>query len=134
MTCPFTIGGLRHANNPRMHSVLSRFVRWLTAAGPGSRTVEPNPTNEKEDAREGFEIDLFVGIEMAKTDHSGQGITAAGSEVIARSVVNDQMAIEQLLDHAAHHGDQVAVVIDMTASAAQLLLTVAAERRVGWCM
>lgn len=79
---------------------------------------------------EGSEIDVFVGIDMAKTDHFAQVITTAGEEVIARSVVNDQASIEQLLDDAERHGDRVAVVIDMTASAAQLLLTVAAERLV----
>ena len=78
----------------------------------------------------GSEIDVFVGIDMAKTDHFAQVITTGGDEVIARSVLNDQTTIEELLDDAAEHGDRVAVVIDMTASGAQLLLTVAAERRV----
>lgn len=53
-----------------------------------------------------------------------------GEEVIARPVVNDQASIEQLLADAAKHGDRAAIVIDMTAAPAQLLLTIAAERQV----
>jgi len=75
------------------------------------------------------EIGVFVGVDMAKNDHFAQATTTDGTEVFARSVLNDQTAIEQLLDDAGSHGN-VALVIDMTASAAQLLLTIAAERAV----
>ncbi len=75
------------------------------------------------------EIGVFVGVDMAKTDHFAQATTTTGVELFARSVLNDQTAIEKLIDDAAGHGG-VAVVIDMTASNAQLLLAVAAERQV----
>lgn len=75
------------------------------------------------------EIGVFVGVDMAKDEHFAQATTTEGVELFARSVLNDQTAIEQLLDDAGAHGD-VAVVIDMTASAAQLLLTIAADREV----
>jgi transposase len=75
------------------------------------------------------EIGVFVGVDMAKTDHFAQAITTGGVELFARSVLNDQAAIEQLLDDAGSHGN-VVLVIDMTASAAQLLLTIAADRDV----
>ena len=75
------------------------------------------------------EIGVFVGVDMAKTDHFAQATTTAGDELFARPVLNDQTALEAMIDDAAQHGS-VAVVIDMTASAAQLLLTVAAERGV----
>ncbi len=78
----------------------------------------------------GSEIDVFVGIDMAKTDHFAQVITTDGDEVLARPVLNDQAAIEQLIGDAQGHGERAAVVIDMTASGAQLLLTVAAQRNV----
>ena len=74
-------------------------------------------------------IGVFVGVDMAKTDHFAQATTTAGDELFARPVLNDQTALEAMIDDAAQHGS-VAVVIDMTASAAQLLLTVAAERGV----
>jgi transposase len=75
------------------------------------------------------EIGVFVGVDMAKTEHFAQATTTDGVELFARSVLNDQASIEQLLDDVGAHGN-VALVIDMTASAAQLLLTIAAERQV----
>jgi len=75
------------------------------------------------------EIGVFVGVDKAKTDHFAQATTTTGVELFARSVPNDQAAIEKLIDDAAGHGG-VPVVIDMTASNAQLLLAVAAERQV----
>jgi transposase len=75
------------------------------------------------------EIGVFIGVDMAKTEHFAQATTTDGVELFARPVLNDQTAIEKLIDDAAKHGG-VAVVIDMTASNAQLLLAVAAQRQV----
>lgn len=72
---------------------------------------------------------MFVGVDMAKAEHYAQAITTSGVEVFGRPINNDQADIEALLDTAAEHGS-VAVVVDMTASGAQLLLAVAAERAV----
>lgn len=73
------------------------------------------------------ENEMIVGIDMAKGDHFAQAITTAGEELFARTLANDQAAIEAMIDTASEHGT-VALVIDMAASVAQLLLTVAAER------
>ena len=59
----------------------------------------------------------------------GAGVNTDGVELFARAVGNDEAAIEALLEEAAGHGP-MAVVIDMTASGAQLLLATAARRRV----
>jgi|TARA_R110002110_G_scaffold216489_1_gene430512 hypothetical protein len=75
------------------------------------------------------EIGVFVGVDMAKTDRCAQATTTDGVEVFVRAVLNDQTAIEKLIDDASSHGG-VAIVIDMTASNAQLLLAVAAEHQV----
>lgn len=75
------------------------------------------------------EIEVFVGVDMAKTEHFAQATTTDGVELFARPTLNDQTVLEAMIDDAAEHGT-VAVVIDMTASAAQLLLTVATEREV----
>ena len=75
------------------------------------------------------EIGVFVGVDMAKTDHFAQATTTDGVELFARAVLNDQTAIEKLIDDASSHGG-VAIVVDMTASNAQLLLAVAAEHQV----
>lgn len=74
-------------------------------------------------------IEVMVGIDMAKGDHFAQAITVAGEELFARSLANDQADIEAMIDTASEHGT-VALVIDMTASVAQLLLAIAAERGV----
>lgn len=75
------------------------------------------------------DIEVFVGTDMAKEDHYAQAITAVGVELFDHPVLNDQTSIEQLIDTAAEQGN-VALVIDMTASSAQLLLSVAAQRNV----
>jgi transposase len=74
-------------------------------------------------------IEVMVGVDMAKGDHFAQAITMAGEEVFARPLANDQADIEAAIDMASEHG-RVALVVDMTASVAQLLLAVAAERDV----
>ena len=74
-------------------------------------------------------IGVVVGVDMAKGDHFAQAITIDGEELFARPLANDQADIESMIDTASEHGT-VALVVDMTASVAQLLLTVAAERGV----
>lgn len=78
---------------------------------------------------DGPEVDVFVGVDMAKGEHYAQAITTDGVEVFAKPVTNEQIAIEAMIDDAAEFG-VVALVIDMTASSAQLLLAVAAGRGV----
>ena len=79
-----------------------------------------------ESAHDGIEV--FVGIDVAKSDHYACAVIAAGTEVLARPVANDEEAIGRLIDDAAAHG-AVALVIDTTSSAASLLLEAAAARR-----
>ena len=75
------------------------------------------------------DIEVFVGVDIAKGDHYACVVTSAGAEVLARSVRNDEAAIGRLIDDAAVHG-AVALVIDTTSSAASLLLETAARREV----
>ena len=72
-------------------------------------------------------VEVFVGVDVAKGDHYACAATADGAEVLARSVRNDETAINQLIDDAAAHG-AVALVIDTTSSAASVLLEAAAAR------
>jgi transposase len=78
---------------------------------------------------DGTNAEVLVGVDMAKAEHYAQAITAEGVELFGRPVANDEAVIEAMLDEAAVRGS-VAVVIDMTASGAQLLLAVAARRGV----
>ena len=75
------------------------------------------------------DIEVFVGVDIAKGDHYACVVASAGAEVLARSVRNDEALIGRLIDDAAVHGT-VALVIDTTSSAASLLLETAARREV----
>ena len=79
--------------------------------------------------RDCVDIEVFVGVDIAKGGHYACVVTSAGAEVLARSVRNDEAAIGRLIDDAAVHGT-VALVIDTTSSAASLLLETAARREV----
>ena len=59
------------------------------------------------------DIEVFVGVDIAKGDHYACVVTSAGAEVLARSVRNDEALIGRLIDDAAVHGT-VALVIDTT--------------------
>jgi hypothetical protein len=50
------------------------------------------------------DISVFVGVDMAKGEHYAQAITTDGTEVFDRSVSNDQVAIEALIDRADEAG------------------------------
>lgn len=81
---------------------------------------------------EGFspaDIEVFVGVDMAKGDHYAQAISSAGDELFDRPVANDEAAIIRLIDDAQAHGRAV-LVVDQPASGAQLLLALARARGV----
>lgn len=75
------------------------------------------------------DIDVFVGVDMAKQNHYAHVIDRDGTDLLDRPVGNDEVAIGRLIDDAGRHGS-VALVIDMPSSAAQLLLAVARRRDV----
>ena len=70
---------------------------------------------------------MFIGVDMAKADHYACAVTATGEHVLARPVPNDEAAISRLMDEASTRG-AVALVIDTTSSAAQLLMHTAAQK------
>ena len=74
-------------------------------------------------------VEVFVGVDIAKGDHYACAASVEGTEVLARSVCNDEASIDRLIDDAAAHGT-VALVIDTTSSVASLLLEAAAKREV----
>jgi Transposase len=77
------------------------------------------------------QIEVFVGVDMAKQDHYAQAVAATGSELFHRSVLNDEAAIEKLIFDPGRHG-QVALVIDMPSSDAQS--STAMHNVDGWSM
>ena len=46
------------------------------------------------------EIEVFVGVDMAKEEHYSQAITPEGVELFSRPVGNDQAVIEAMLNDA----------------------------------
>lgn len=75
------------------------------------------------------DIDVFVGVDMAKQDHYAHAIGRDAAKLFDRTVGNDEAAINRLIDDASVHG-RVALVIDMPSSPAQLLLTIARSHEV----
>ena len=47
---------------------------------------------------EAVEVDVMVGVDMAKGDHYAQAITTSGQELFDRAVANDQAALEAMID------------------------------------
>jgi transposase len=70
-------------------------------------------------------VEVFVGIDVGKTDHYAQAFGTAG-ELFDGPVANDEAAIEALIARASEHG-QPALVIDQPGSYGQLILAVAAR-------
>ncbi len=75
------------------------------------------------------DVEVFVGVDVAKGDHYACAVTSRGTELLARSLPNDETTIGRLLDDTAALGT-VALVIDTTISPASLLMHAAAERQV----
>lgn len=78
------------------------------------------------------EVDVFLGVDVGKSEHWVQAITAEGVELFGRLLGNDEAGIEAMLAEAAGAAGsgRVAVVVDMTSANARLLLGVAAARGV----
>ncbi len=74
----------------------------------------PNPVPE-----------VFVGVDIAKDKHYACVVSAGGEALFARPVPNDEGAVRRMISDAADRG-RPALVVDMTSSAAALVLTVAA--------
>ena len=75
------------------------------------------------------EVDVWVGLDVGKEEHFAEVLDNDGERLFARAVVNDQAALEALLDRAAEARD-AGLVIDQPGSIAQLALAVARARQV----
>jgi hypothetical protein len=73
------------------------------------------------------QVDVWVGLDVGKDEHFAEVLDNDGERIFARSVVNDQAALEALLDRASEHG-AAGLVIDQPGSIAQLVLAVARRR------
>ncbi len=70
--------------------------------------------------------EVFVGVDIAKDKHYACAISSGGEALFSRRVPNNEAAIREMISNAGGHG-RPALVVDMTSSAAALVLSVAAE-------
>jgi transposase len=75
------------------------------------------------------QVNVWIGLDVGKEEHFAEVLDDAGDRLFAKSVVNDQAALEALLDRASAHGT-VGLVIDQPGSIAQLALAIARQREV----
>ena len=75
------------------------------------------------------QVNVWVGLDVGKEEHFAEVLDNDGERIFARSVINDQAALEALLDRACEHGT-AGMVIDQPGSIAQLALAVARDRQV----
>ena len=50
------------------------------------------------------EVDVWVGLDVGKDEHYAEVLDDHGDRLFSRAVVNDQAALEILLDRAAGYG------------------------------
>lgn len=75
------------------------------------------------------QVNVWVGLDVGKEEHFAEVLDDTGGRLFARSLVNDQAALEALLERAGEHGVP-GLVIDQPGSIAQLALAVARARQV----
>jgi transposase len=72
-------------------------------------------------------VNVWIGLDVGKEEHFAEVLDDAGDRLFAKSVVNDQGALETLLERASTHGT-VGLVIDQPGSIAQLAIAIPRER------
>ena len=75
------------------------------------------------------QVNVWVGLDVGKEEHFAEVLDDAGERLFSRSLVNDQAALEALLDRAGEQGT-VGLVIDQPGSIARLALAVARARQI----
>jgi transposase len=75
------------------------------------------------------QVNVWIGLDVGKEEHFAEVLDDGGDRLFARGVVNDQGALEALLDRASEHGI-AGLVIDQPGSIAQLAIAIARQREV----
>ncbi len=90
------------------------------------------PTSEEEmELARPEEVDVWVGLDVGKEEHFAEVLDNDGERLFARSIANDEAALEAVLDRAGENGT-AGLVIDQPGSIAQLALAVAPPRECPW--
>ena len=73
---------------------------------------------------------IWVGIDVGKSSHHACAMDTDGTVVFSEKVANQQAAIETLIAHARDAAVEVKWAVDLTSSAAALLIaTLAADEQ-----
>lgn len=75
------------------------------------------------------EVDVWIGLDVGKEEHFADVLDDAGESLFSRSIANDEVVVETLLEQAAEHGT-AGLVIDQPGSIAQLAIAIAARQEV----
>lgn len=75
------------------------------------------------------DLDVFVGLDVGKSEHHATLVAAGGEVIAAQAVRNEQSALEALLERATAHGSPV-LVVDQPGSIAALALAVCRDHGV----
>ena len=67
---------------------------------------------------------MWVGIDVGKTSHHACAVDETGKVVWTQKLVNEQRAIEQVIDRAHQSAERVRWAIDLTSPMALMLITV----------
>lgn len=71
-------------------------------------------------------IDVFIGIDVGKSDHWATALTRDGKKVFDRALPNDETRLRDLYERLSHHG-RVLVVVDQPATIGALAVAVAQD-------
>lgn len=75
------------------------------------------------------EVTVWIGLDVGKDEHFADVLNDDGESLFARSIRNDEAALDALIGQASEHGT-AGLVIDQPGSIAQLAIAVAARRQV----
>jgi transposase len=75
------------------------------------------------------EVNVWIGLDVGKEDHFADVLDDEGESLFARSIINDETALEVLMAEAGEHG-VAGLVIDQPGSIAQLAIAVAGRHDV----
>ncbi len=70
--------------------------------------------------------EVFVGLDVGKTEHHCVALNMAGDRLVDRPLPNDEAALRELFSQLVSHGP-VVIVVDQPASIGALPVTVAQD-------
>ncbi|MFF2252647.1 transposase, partial [Streptomyces sp. NPDC058142] len=73
------------------------------------------------------EIGVFLGLDVGKSAHHGNGLTPAGKKVFDKQLPNTEPKLRQVFDKLREKFGTVLVIVDQPASIGALPLTVARD-------